>query len=62
MGEKIGNMRDTMDKQARDEHQWRESRRKAIGVDPLTGKSSVPSQQEVRKQIESDHKRYGGES
>ena len=61
MGERSG-VRDTMDKQARDEHRWREERRKAIGVDPLTGKTSVPTLREVRDQIQKDHQRHGGES
>lgn len=57
-GEGAG-FRETIEKQAKDEHEWREKRRQAVGVDPLTGKQKVPTLEEVKRQVVNDWKRHG---
>lgn len=57
-GEKRG-VREDIEKQARDERVWREERRKVLGVDPLTGKKDVPSQDAIRDQVAKDWNKHG---
>lgn len=58
MGERQG-VRESIERSAAEEKRWREERRKAVGVDPLTGKKDVPSLEQITKDTARDWNKHG---